>query len=328
MSRYQITGNICVSIAALIFLLPLNYLLWFYARKHLSDSSWVTSALFVLIPMWLLLMAGLLSVTASGGFDWLRLGRPALYVLTVAAALALAVVSFGLIGSYIRPGFAPSFISYPPLLLVLLGTMVLVVLSLNPQLGISPRLVRVPWTIGAALCLVIGVGFGGYWLATTGVGSIAEIVLRLNISGPSTQEILTKISTLDPQTDFDDLLGWSTRYASRDIREAATARLRSNPNFLERLATELATGNGERAVEFLYSATLSPTEQVRLARPARKAMERWVSSMPAANYTTKKHFSDQRRWGTKMFGVLPEKFASTGVDFAPVIADFNEKVNQ
>ena len=32
MSPYQTTGNICVGIAALIFLLPLNYLLWFYAR--------------------------------------------------------------------------------------------------------------------------------------------------------------------------------------------------------------------------------------------------------------------------------------------------------
>ncbi|MEO8068282.1 MAG: hypothetical protein ABI599_11370 [Flavobacteriales bacterium] len=325
MSPYQTTGNICVALAALIFLVPLNYLLWEYARKHLSDSSWVTPALYILTPMWLLLMAGLLCVTGSGGFDWLRLGRPALYVLTVAAALALTVVSFVLVGSYIRPGFAPSFIYYLPLLLVLLATMLLIVLSLNPQLGISPRTVRLPWTIGAGLCLVGGVGFGGYWLATEGVGGIANIAQRLN--GPSSQEILTKVSTLDPQTGFDELLGLATRYASREIREAATARLRSHPDFPERLSTELETGYVEPAVEFLYSATLTPAEQARLASPARSAMQRWVGRIPAPNYTTKKNLRDLRRWGTEMFGVLPEKFASTGVDFAPVIADFKERVD-
>jgi hypothetical protein len=325
MSPYQTTGNICVGIAALIFLLPLHYVLWDYARKHLSDSSWVTPALYVLIPLWLLLMAGLLCVTASGGFDWLRLGRPALYVFTVAAALALAVVSFGLVGSYIRPGFMPSFISYLPLLLVLAATMLLVVLSLNPQFGISPRVVRLPWTIGTALCLVGGVGFGGYWLATEGFGGMANIVQRLN--GPSSQEVLTKVSTLDPQNDFDELLGLTTRYASPEIREAATARLRSNPEFLERLVTELVNGNGEGAVEFIYSATLTSTEQAKLARPALAVMRRWVARIPAPNYTTKQNLKDLRRWGTMMFGVLPEKFANTGVDFAEVIADFDDKMD-
>ena len=324
---YQSIGNVCVAIAALIFLLPLHYLLWHYARKHLSNSEWVTPALTTLIPLWLMLMVALLCVTASGGFDWLRLGRPALYTLTVATSLTLAVVSFGLIGSYIRPGFAPSFISYPPLFLVNCGTMLLIILSLNPKLnlGLSPQVIRLPWTIGAALCLVVGVGFGGYWLATTGVGTVVDFALPL--LGPSSPEILAKISTLDPQTNFSDLLGWATRYASRDIREAATARLRSHPNFLESLATELETGDGERAVEFLYSATLSPTEQAHLARPARTAMKRWVEGIPAANYTTKKNLNKKRRWGTKMFGVLPEKFANTKVDFAEVIADFKDKVD-
>ena len=326
LAPYQTIANVCVAIAALIFLLPLHYVLWDYARKHVSDSSWVTPALYMLIPLWLLLMAGLLCVTASGGFDWLRLGRPALYVLTVAAALALAVVSFVLVGSYIRPGFIPNFIFYVPLFLVLIGTMLLVVLSLDPQLGISPQVVRLPWTIMAGLCLVGGVGFGGYWLATEGVGGIARIAQRLN--GPSSQEVLAEVATLDPQTGFDDLLGYATRYASDDIREAATARLRSNPDFLERLASELENGNGERAVEFLYSATLTPAEQARLAGPARGAIASWVARIPAPNYTTKKNFRDLRSWGTEMFSVLPGKFAGTGVDFTEVIADFNDKVDQ
>ena len=112
----------------------------------------------------------------------------------------------------------------------------------------------------------------------------------------------------------------------REVRDAAAARLRSNPKFLERLSTELGTGNVELAVTFLRDAALSPAEQARFARPARKAMQRWVDRIPAPNYTTKKHLKDQRRWGTEMFRVLSEKFAGTGVDFGPVIADFKDKV--
>ena len=56
-------------------------------------------------------------------------------------------------------------------------------------------------------------------------------------------------------------------------------------------------------------------------------MERWVKGIPAPNYTTKKNLNQKRRWGTKMFRVLPEKFANTKVDFAEVIADFKDKVD-
>lgn len=324
MPRYQAIGNVSVAIAAVIVVLPLHYVLLHYARKHPSDYQWVTPTLFTIIPIWLLLMVALLCLTASGGFDWLPLGRRALYALTVAATLALAIVSFMLIGSYIRPGFTPSSLYYPPLFLVLVGTMWLVVVGLNPQLGFSARLVRLPWTIVTGVSLVGCVGFGGYWLATTGVGTLTNIVVR-RLTMPSSQETLAQVSALDPQTEFHDLLGWATRYASREIREAATARLRSHPNFLERLASELETGDGERAVEFLHSATLTPSEQARLAGPARGAMQRWVNRIPAPNYTTGKHLKDLRRWGTEMFRVLPEKFASTRVDFSPVIADFKER---
>ncbi|MEO6244136.1 MAG: hypothetical protein ABIQ12_01765 [Opitutaceae bacterium] len=325
----QTTGNICVALAALIFLLPLQHLLSDYARKHLSNSEWVTPALTILIPLWLGLMVALLCATASGGFDWLRLGRPALYTLTVAATLALAAVSFVLIGLYIRPGITPSAIYSPPLYLVHFATMLVVVLSVNPRLtlGFSPQVIRLPWSIFAGLSLVAGVGFGGYWLVHTGVGTMAGIAHRLRHPGPSSQEILAKIATLDPQTDFGDLIGRANQYESREVREAATARLRSNPNFVEQLSTALKTGPIEPAVEFLYSATLSPAEQTRLAGPALTAMHRWVGHAPAANYTTKENLQRLRGWGTGMFRVLSEKFAATDIDFAPVIADFREKVD-
>ncbi|MDP3072332.1 MAG: hypothetical protein Q8N18_18720 [Opitutaceae bacterium] len=329
MSPSQIIGNICAAIATLIFLLRLQHLLSDYARREASNDQWVTPALFILIPVWLLLMGALLCVTANGGFDWLRLGRPALYAFTVAATVALAVVSFVFIALYIRPGFTPRGLYSPVIYLVHFATVLLVLLSLNQKFapGIPTHWLRLPWTIFAALSLVACVGFFGYWIVRTGVGGMKSIAHRIGTPRPSSGEILTHISTLDPEKNFDDLLRGANRLQSREVREAATARLRSNPKFLEMLAAELEAGHLEPAVEFLYSATLTPTEQTRLARPARKAMQRWVGGVPAPNYTTKDNLKRLRRWGADVFPVLVQKFAGTGVEFTEVIADFEKRVS-
>ncbi|MGV3707763.1 MAG: hypothetical protein ACO1Q7_02910, partial [Gemmatimonas sp.] len=320
----QTLGNVSVGVAAVIVLVPLNTLMLQYARKYPSGYDWAMPMLYVLIPVWLLLMTALLCVTASGGFDWLPFGRTGLYALTVAAALALGMLSFGLVASYIRPGFIPNVLFYVPLLLVFGGTMLLVVTSLNPQPGIPPRMVRLPWTLLSGLSLVISVVGGGYWLATAGVSTIKLGIIR-SLNAPSSTEALAKISTLDPQKDFYDLVGFTSRYAKPEIRDAAIARLRSNPDFLETFAKELEQGYGERAIEFIYSATLTPAEQARLAEPTRKVMERWVSNIPAPNYTTKQRLRELRDWGNDTFRVLPGKFTSTKVDFAPIIAEFKER---
>lgn len=326
----QTIGNSCAGLATLIFLLPLQRFLWEWARKEASNDQWVTPALYMLVPLWGLLMVSLLCVTASGGFDWMRLGRPGLYALTIVASLALAVVSFVFIALYIRPGFTPRFLYSPVIYLVPLATVLLVVLSLNQKLvpGIPTQWLHRPWAIFTALSIVGCVAFAGYWIVTTGVSGVAGMAHRIANLGPSSGERLAEIATLDPEIDFEKLLWQTGRDGPSDVREAATARLRSHPQFLERLSSELETGHVEPAVSFLSGATLTPAEQARFARPARTAMQRWVDRIPAQNYTTTAHLKDLKRWGTEMFRVLPEKFAGTGVDFAPVIDDFKFRLEQ
>lgn len=324
----QIIGNACAGLGTIVFLFPLQKLLSNYASKYVSTNDWTTPALYILIPQWLLLMGALLCVTITGGFDWLKLSRTTLYVLTVAVALALAVVSFVFIALYIRPGFTPRFLYVPVIYGVTLATVLLVILSLNQKLapGISIQWLRWPWTIFAALSLIACVGFFGYQIFRLGVGGVTGVAHRIANPGPSSGDILAEIATLDPEKNFDDLLRRANRHESREIREAATARLRSNPDYLERLSSELETGHVEPVVTFLRDTTLTPEEQKRLARPACRAMERWVARIPAPNYTTKKNLKDLRSWGMEMIRVLTEKFAGTGVDFTPVIEDFKDKV--
>lgn len=320
----QITGNTCVALAALVFLLPLQRVIWDYAAKHLSDDRWVTPVLFSLIPLWLLLMVALLCMTASGGFDSLRLSRPLLYALTVGASLALAAVTFVFIALYIRPGFTPRVIYTPGIYLIPFATGLLVVLSLNHKLapGIPLQWLRWPWTIFAALSLVGCVGFFGYRFVTTGFGGMANFAHRILNARDYNSEHLAKIATLDPQQDFTDLLRYANQYQSHAVREAATARLRSRADFVEALASLLTSRKHESGLEFLPSATLSPDEQKRLALPARAAMERVIDDIPAPNYITRERQKQLLRWGRKTFPVIIGKFTGTDVDFSKLMPAF------
>lgn len=325
----QTIGNACVGLAALVFLFPLSRLLWSYASKYPSDDRWVTPALYVLIPLWLLLLVALLCVTASGGFDWLRLGRTMLYPLAIAAGLALAVVTFVFIALYIRPGFTPRLLYVPGILLVPLTTALLVVLSLNPRLAsVFPiQWLRLPWTIFAALSLVICVGFFGHRLVNSGFGGVGNLVHRILNARDSSPEQLAKVATLDPQTEFGftELLGLADVYHDRQTREAATARLRSLPDFTTRLATILETGRGNAnsdALDFIEAATLTPDEQKRLALPTRTALESFISDIPAPNYMSPDRRKQLLKWGRKTIPFITGKFTKTDVDFSRIMPDF------
>lgn len=324
----QITGNVCAGLAVALLLFPLRNVMWEYSRKYLSDDRWVAPTLYILTPLWLLLLVALLCVTSRGGFDWLPLGRTSLYVLTALAAFALAALTFIFIGLHIRPGFTPRHLYSPVIYLVPLSTVLLVVLSLNPSLtaGASLQWLRIPWALLAGLSLALGGGFLGVRGFRGAVGAVAFVADRISNPGPSAQEILARVSALDPVTDFDDLLRSSRRYSGRQIRDAAISRLRSNPHFLERLSTELESGDVEPALAFVLDAELSRDELARLARPSRRALERWVGRIPAPNYTTKKHLKDLKNWGKVTISGISEKFAGTGVDFTAVREEFQEKV--
>jgi hypothetical protein len=324
----QIIGNACTGLATIIFLFPLQKLLSEYADKHVNHDDWTPSVLAILIPQWLLLMGALLCVTALGGFDWLKLGRTTLYGLAVMAAIALAAVSFVFIALYIRPGFTPRLLYVPVIYGVTLATVLLMALSLNQRLmpNLPLQWLRWPWAMATGLSVVVCVLVFGKQVLRLGASGAMGVLSHIGNFLPASKETLAKVAALDPEKDFTSLLWMANRHAGREVQEAATARLRSHPHFLEQLAAILETGHVEPAVSFLRDATLTPEEQERLARPARQAMERWVERVPGPNFTTKQHLKETQRWGMDLFRVLPEKFAGTGVDFGPVMADFKDKV--
>ncbi|MGE0443159.1 MAG: hypothetical protein AB7S39_21960, partial [Gemmatimonadales bacterium] len=152
----RVIGTVSAGLAALLLLLRLQPFLAEWERKQTSSDLWVTPALGILGPLGGLLMVALLAMTAGGGFDWIRLSRPKLFLLAVAAAFALAAASFLFIAFYLRPGFTPRGLYRPFIYLITFSTVLLVVVSLNQRLmpGLSVQWILRPWAWFTALSLV------------------------------------------------------------------------------------------------------------------------------------------------------------------------------
>lgn len=177
-------GNACVAAAAIAFVWPLQRRVWHYASQYPSDNRWVMPVLRILVPVWLLLMTALLCVTAIGGFDWLGLGRPALYALIVAASLSLTAVTFVFIGLYVRPGFVPRAIFAPGIYLVPFTTALLAVLTLNHRFApaVPIQWLHWLWTAMAALSLVLCIAFVAHRLMTSGSSDVRNLIRRMLIA--------------------------------------------------------------------------------------------------------------------------------------------------
>lgn len=242
----QTVGNVGVGLAALIYVLPLQLLLFEVRRKRDEGGSGVFAGLLLIVPMWLLLLVGLGCVSSSGGFDgW---GWP---------KFSLAIV-----GGYLV------------------------------------------WRV--------------LWMRLR--GGFAAVASRFCRSGPTEGEILSRIATLDTRDDFKELLRRAASFEGRTVRDAATRRLRESPEFVETVAATLSSQDPGNALEFLLGATLSPAEQARLALPARSAMERFISDIPAPNFISSDRRKTLLRWGRKTLPAIAQKISSTGVDFSGIPA--------
>lgn len=325
----QAIGLACASLALIVMLVPLHRLLVQYEDAHLNDDRWLAPALRVLVPLWVLLATALVCASASGGFDWLHLGRPVRHVVALAGAAGMAALTFAMVGLFVRPGFTPRGLYRPFITLVPLATIVLAVASLEPRLalGLPVHWLRVTWTGVAAVSLAACAVVLLRWLGRAWRGGVAGLSHRLRHRGPSDAQVLAEIAARDPESGFADLLRRANRHESRAVREAATARLRMHAHWPARLAAELHRGELEPALSFLRDATLTPDERTTLARPALAATRRWVDGVPAPNYTTSAHRKTLRRWGTELVRLLASQFAGTDVDFSRVTADLMAKVD-
>lgn len=321
----QIIGNLCLSLAGLLYLLPLQQLLFEFARKK-DDGGGMIAGLLILAPLWLLLQVGVSLATVQGGLDWLPLRRGAwLHGLVVAATLALAVVSFLSLATLARPSWTTRLTLGAPLYLFPPLTIAFVAAVLNPALGARLPLaaLRWCWVLAAAACLA-GCGLTLTYNLATMVGRRgAQLVHSFGSDRKLEQEHLALVAALDPQRDAPALLGYTTGFHAESVRRLAIQRLRTHPQLVEAVLAALGERDPSRALEFLVRVELTPEERARLAAPTRAALFAFAAKVQEElRYTPPGRRRLLRSWGRPLYRELATRFAGTGVDFAPALVAF------
>ncbi len=321
----SILGNICISLAGILYLFPLQHLLLEVARKR-DDGGGAIAGILVLGPLWLLLLVGMILATAQGGFDVLPLRRGLQHALIIAITLALAVATFVSFTAHFRAGWGTRLTLGLPVHLVPLITIALVALVLNP--GLAARFpvgaVRIPWLILGCLSLAGGILYVGLGTARRTAGAVTQFAHTAGNISAVEAEVLARIPTLDPELEFFSLLGHAAHGGSPEIRASATERLRTHPNLMPRLIEELGKSDPTTAITFVATTDLSAEERRQLARPLHAAMQDYGDHLHERLHFHPKDWLRQRRtWGRKTYPMIASKFDGTGVDFASLPAAFD-----
>lgn len=322
----QTFGNLCLSLAAIVYLIPLQHLLLEVARKR-DDGGAAIAGILVLGPMWLLLLIGMILATAQGGFDALPLRRGLQHALIIAATLALAVATFVSFTAHFRTGWGTRLTLGLPVYLLPLITLALAALVLNP--GLATRFpvgaVRIPWLVLGGLSLAGGLLYVGLGAARWTAGAVSQLAHTAANNGKVEAEVLARIPTQDPELEFFSLLSNAAHGSSPEIRASATARLRDHPNLMPRLIEELGKSDPTTAITFIATAELSTEERRQLARPLHAVMQDYGDHIhDRLRFYPKDWLRQQRAWGRSTYPAVAAKFADAEPDFSALPRAFDD----
>lgn len=319
-------GNLCGALAALIYVVPVQYLLLELARKRDDGGSGAILGLVVVGALWILLLGGLLATTARGGMDVVPVRRAYLYGLVVASSLALAVVTFVSLVSLNRVGWVERLTIGLPIYVIPPLTIAFIVVALNP--GLAPRVpigvLRMPWMVLAGLSLAGCVSYLGIGIVRRASGAAAQAVHRAQQDPELRANTIARIAAADPQIEFNSLLRDAGDAVSPDVRRLAAERLRLHPDFVGALVEALAQTEPDAAISFVAAADFSDEERRRLAGPLHRAMEGYAEYIhDRLRHYPKDWLRQTRAWGAPAYRAVAVKFAGNGPDFATLPAMFD-----
>lgn len=319
-----ILGNVFLSLAALIYLVPLQFILRDESSRR-NDGGLLWATVFFIGPLWLLIGAAMGIATARGGTDWLPVGRGAQYLVVIVAAISLMVTSgVSMVGKFENPAQMPA---GTPLLagwavrVFPLIALVFCALALNPRLAesVPPLVVRVPMIIASVVSGFVAAFLLFALLTHLQAQQTVRVESEIAFHDKRDRDMLARVESLNSEEGFVELLGFANRFEKEHIRALAIQKAQSHPHFTERLVEVLSGGWAEKGLVYL-DACDAPDPQA-LAEPIRKAI---LTLAADARESMKSYvlYADQFDWNTRLILSVAEKYRGRGVDYLPAIREF------
>ena len=316
-----ILGNILLSLASFLYLVPLQILL----RKPIvttgNDSVGVVLFVFVTVPFWLMLFLNWCILLTRGRFDWFGGGRGWQFSVILLTWLALTVVTS--LAAMLR-GDSRIFWALRPLMpwgiyLLPLFALVATLLMLNPSL--SPTVPALATRLTLAVCgaLALGSSFGmiAEWIVGSQKKASAAIERDAEFQENNIRSIVAEVEALDPIKDLGPLLRHSANNSFEAPRKLAQKKISTHPHLQEELALRLTNQWSTAALGFLELS--DPPDAAALAVPVRTALESLAPWIHGELERSTGFWPESYVWETKMALAAADKFARYGIDYVPAV---------
>ncbi|RDB02251.1 hypothetical protein [Runella aurantiaca] len=164
------------------------------------------------------------------------------------------------------------------------------------------------------LCCVLMVG---EWLVRIPINIVERGTARKAHNDTRRQEFLAQIERNNPNTEMVLILGFTTKYQDKAVREAALAKIKTNPQWQEYLVDRLQTPWAEEVFRFLADNDVE--DKSLFAQPTQAGILMMVEKFKDSMERTHTFHEGQFYWETEAVLKTLEKFKGLGVDYVPAV---------
>lgn len=316
-------GNLCLSLAALVYVVPWLMLQSATPRGSHAGVGLLVSSLAFGLPMGLLLTTAFVAAVAQGAFDWLALPRAAQHALVLAAGLLLALLCVAASALRLEPvsqrpwvlrPFVPWLALWLPPLLVIAAALML---NAGSE-GFATRAARTLWALSSALALLLALGLLGEWIYRSGLRQQARVREELAFHDRRDQQMLAEVQGMDPLRDVAGLLNFSNVHESEPIRTLALAKLAQHPDLDAAIVRELVEGRAYEAIIYLQGS--DPPHPERVAAAIAVGIERIATDLDDSIQRTHTLYPEQGEPEAMRILDVVARFKGHGVDYRPALA--------
>ncbi|WP_428656825.1 hypothetical protein [Runella sp.] len=166
----------------------------------------------------------------------------------------------------------------------------------------------------SVLCCVLMVG---EWLIRIPINIVQRGNARKAYDDTRRQEFLAQIERNNPGTEMVLILGFTTKYQDKEVREAALDKIKSNPQWQEYLTDRLQTPWAEEIFRFLADNDVENRQL--FVEPIKAGILMMAEKFKDSMARTHTFHEGQFYWETEAILQTVAKFQDFGVDYVPAI---------
>lgn len=256
----------------------------------------------------------------KGGFDWVSEENTVRNILVFTGISSILILSF--FGAMGNGGGAPWVVRLlgkhtvvwllPP---IFWTTLVL----LNPSLRTSLSNTLWQWPIKAVvlLSIVSCLAMIGEWLVNIPIQIAQQSKARVEADNKQKQQFLNDIAQNNAQTSLITILVFTTKYHDPDVRNAALAKIKSNPQWQEYLVERLATPWAPQVFSFMADNEVD--NKNFFVKPIELGILEMAKVFEDGMRRTHTFYDGQFYSETEDVLETIAKFEGMGVDYAPAV---------